>query len=252
MSLIRLPCAVLVALLALAPAASAATYTVGVEAIDHYPLYAARQGEYIGFARDVLDAFARDSGHTLVYKPMPIKRLHTAFLIDQRLDLKFPDNSAWQAEARKALPIVYSTPVATSTGGMLVKKERKGQGLAKIRTVGTILGFTPPALTALPPGTVKVVENSSLDGLLQQVILGRLDAAFVSIDVTLPMLSAGGQTPRLVFDPGLPHDVTQLHLSTLKHPGVIAEFNNFLLREQRVINALRLRYQLTRPGSAGP
>lgn len=252
MSVFTLPCALVIAVLACALPVRAATYTVGVEAIDHYPLYATRKGQYLGFARDVLDAFARHSGHTLVYEPMPIKRLHTAFLVDRKVDLKFPDNAAWQADARKGIDVVYSAPVATSTGGMLVRPDRKGQGLARTRTVGTILGFTPPALSALPPGTIKVVENASLDGLLQQVVLGRLDAAFVSIDVTLPMLSANGATPKLVFDPGLPHDVTPLYLSTIKHPSVIAEFNAFLMREQRAINALRVRYQLTRPGSSGP
>jgi polar amino acid transport system substrate-binding protein len=246
-----LPCALLAWLLVFAAPAQAATYTVGVEAIDHYPLYATRKGEYLGFARDVLDAFARHSGHTLVYQPMPIRRLHTAFLLDRKVDLKFPDNAAWQAASRRGINVVYSQSVATSTGGMLVRPERRGQGLAKTRTVGTVLGFTPPALAALPPGTIKVVENSSLDGLLQQVILGRLDAAFVSIDVTLPLLAAASTPPRLVFDPGLPHDVTPLYLSSIRHPAVIAEFNAFLIREQRLVNALRARYQLTRPGSSG-
>lgn len=242
---------VVVGLLVLKPAA-AATYTVGVEALDHYPIYAVRNGEYIGFAREVLDAFARQSGHTLIYKPMPIRRLHAAFLHDRTVDLKFPDNGAWQSESRKGINVVYSMPVTTSTGGMLVRPERKGKGLAQVRTVGTILGFTPPALSALAPGTVKVVENASLDGLLRQVVLGRLDAAFVSIDVTLPLVATPGTAPRLVFDPDLPHDVTPLHLSTIRHPPVIAEFNAFLVREQRTINLLRARYQLNRAGLPSP
>ena len=43
---------------ALSPA-HAEEYTVGVENIDYYPLYAKRDGTYSGYARAVLDEFAR-------------------------------------------------------------------------------------------------------------------------------------------------------------------------------------------------
>ena len=65
---------IVVAMLAAAPVAVARDLTVGVEAIDYLPAYGLRNGEFIGAAREILDAFAAAKGHRLSYRPLPVKR----------------------------------------------------------------------------------------------------------------------------------------------------------------------------------
>jgi polar amino acid transport system substrate-binding protein len=50
-------------------------------------------GNYAGYARDVLDTFAAQYGHTFSYKPMPVARLWDEYLVQKSVDIKFPDNA---------------------------------------------------------------------------------------------------------------------------------------------------------------
>lgn len=50
-------------------------FVVGVEEISYQPYYSLQNdGRYVGFARDMLHAAAKSTGHTFVYRPLPIER----------------------------------------------------------------------------------------------------------------------------------------------------------------------------------
>ena len=89
---------------------SAKELQVGVEELDYFPIYAQRENGYAGFARDLLDAFAKEYNHTLVYRAYPIKRLYGEYLRG-RLDLKFPANKHWARELKAEKNVLYSSPV---------------------------------------------------------------------------------------------------------------------------------------------
>lgn len=215
---------------------------VGVEELDYFPAYSVRSGEYVGAARDILDAFAAASGYTLVYKPQPIKRLY-AELMSGGIDLKFPDNPRWAADAKAGQDVAYSNPVIGYIDGVLVRPEKAGKGVGAIRTLGTVSGFTPFAwLDRIKAGQVQVKENPRVELLLKQAALGRFDGAYGSIAVANHILDDELKTPgALVFDPTLPHSRDSYMLSTVNHPKVVAEFNAWMAANAATVKAIKDR-----------
>ena len=244
----RLP--FLAALLALAlcclPARTdARSLTVGVEDLTFAPYGTARNGEYEGFARDLLDAFAEQYGHQLTYVPLPVKRLYQEFLETRTLDLKFPDSEQWHPSKRKGMNILYSDPVCRYTDGIMVRAEDLGKGLGRIRSLGIIAGFKPWLLKpALSPKRVTVSENASLSGLLGKALLGRVDAIYVNEAAARHLLRQMGLKDRLVLDPDLPFLTGDYRLSTLNSPDVMGEFNAFLQRDAALVDDLKRRHGL--------
>ena len=98
----------------------AGTFTVGVENIDYFPHYAMRQGQYVGYARDLLDQFGLAYGHRFDYVDLPVRRLSVAFFKNHTLDFKFPDNPNWATDLRKGQKLYYSDTVIDVMEGALV------------------------------------------------------------------------------------------------------------------------------------
>ncbi|HEV7368277.1 transporter substrate-binding domain-containing protein [Arenibaculum sp.] len=234
--------AALAMLLAAASAVHAQTrYVVGVENIAYMPYYAYEDGRYGGFVRAVLDAFAADRGYAFEYRPLPIQRLYARFL-DGTVDFKFPDAPEWRQELRAGHEIAYSAPVADYVDGTIVPA---GKPAAKdeIRTLGTVAGFTPWAWADdLGSGGAVLSENGSFEALLAQVLNGRVDAAYANVAVVRHQLDRLGRPGALVFAPDLPHVRGAYHLSTTKHPDVIAEFDAWLAANAGRVAEIRRRF----------
>lgn len=218
------------------------TFVVGVEELDYFPAYSVQKGEYVGAAREILDAFAQAQGYTFAYRPLPVKRLY-AELLSGGIDFKFPDNPSWALDAKQGQAVTYSTPVIGYVDGVLVRPENVGRGVERVRTLGTVSGFTPFAwLDAIRDGRVQLKENPRMELLLKQVALERLDGAYASVAVASYQLeSALGMPSALVFDPRLPHSRDHYRLSTLAHPSVIAEFNAWLAANAGLVKAIKDR-----------
>jgi hypothetical protein len=241
-------------LLTLAMAAAAAqdgetarTYTVGVEDLQYYPLHTIVNGKtFGGYAREVLDAFAKDRGYVFRYVPLPVNRLYLAFLKDQTLDFKYPDNPKWKSELRGAAKIRYSAVLVTSQEGAMVLPKNKGHALGQVRTLGTVLGFTPwPYLTAIDSKALSLSTAPEFEGLLRHALADHLDAVYVNIDVANYLLEERLNAPGgLVFDPGLPHARSDFSLSTVRQPEVLTEFDAFLRREPQLLQKLKAKYKI--------
>ncbi len=244
MSLIRMALAVMAVCLAMTGPANAQKreLVVGVEELDYFPAYAVQKGEYVGAAREIFDAFAQARGYTLVYRPLPVKRLY-AELLSGGIDLKFPDHPNWAVDVKQGHQIVYSRPVIAYVDGVLVRPENAGKGQSSIRTLGTVSGFTPFAwLDVLRGGKVVVKENPRMDLLLRQVAVGRLDGAYASVAVVNDILDRELKTPgALVFDPSLPHSRDAYRLSTVEHAPVLAEFDAWMAANQAQVDAIKQR-----------
>jgi polar amino acid transport system substrate-binding protein len=227
-------------------AAEPETVSVGVEELDYFPNYALREGQYVGAARDILDAFAADAGLRLVYRPLPVKRLY-ADLFAGTVDLKFPDSPGWNAAGKQGQNVVYSRPVLPYIDGVMVTPERKGKGLDGFATLGTVSGFTPFAwLDVLSKGTVKLSENPQIDSLLKQTMAGRVDGAYVSVAAARHQLRVTLNRPdALVFDPGLPHSAGDYVVSTIHRPDVAAKLDAWLAANPGKTAAIKAGYGLT-------
>jgi len=224
-------------------AAQERLYSVGVEAQPYAPYYSTQAGEYRGYAREVLDAFAAAKGYRFDYRPMPIKRLFGALLAGQ-LDFKFPDNPLWQADLKQGQRIHYSQSLAPFIDGALVPRWRQGQGKARIKILGTLLGFTPSAyLEDIRQGRIHLKQTSQIDALLKMALSERVDAVYLNVQVAEHRLRRpGAGTELLVFDPTLPYDQGDYYLSSLQHPQIIAELDTFLQDQAALITRLKRQY----------
>ena len=225
--------------------ARAQTFTVGVEDIDYFPLYAYRDGTYQGFARDVLTKFAESKGYTFEFKPFPVVRLINYF-VEGKVDFKFPDNEVWAGDAKKGVNVRYSDPVVAYTDGVMVLPANRGKGTGALKKLGIVRGFTPwDYLSMIKSGAVVSKEASSLDSLVKQTLHQRVDGAYFNVAVASYYLANGLKQPdALVFDDSLPHTSSNYTLSSHKHPAIIEEFNQFLIDEAAWIRELEKKYQI--------
>ncbi|WP_158509830.1 substrate-binding periplasmic protein [Pseudodesulfovibrio indicus] len=219
--------------------------TVGVESLDYPPYGSYRNGDYEGFARDLLDSFAAEAGVELVFVPLPVKRLYQEFLETRTLDFKFPDAEEWHPSKRAGLNVLYSDPVCTYTDGILVRPDRLGRGVEGIGVLGIIAGFKPWLLKPrLSPKKLTVSENASISGLLGKALRGRVDAIYVNQEAAQHLLDEMGMHGGLVLDPDLPHTTGDYRLSTIKHPAVMCRFNDFLRSRTPLIDSLKRKHGL--------
>lgn len=233
-------------LLLAAPGVQAQSFVVGVEQTAYFPIYEYKGGDYTGFSRELLDAFAQSKGYQFRYEALPIKRLFADFLGKDTLDFKYPDHPLWQADMKKGLQISYSEPVFESVEGGMVLPANSGKPLTGLKRLGTIRGFTPwPYLDAVNAKTLALEESDDIAGLVQKALLGRLDVIYLNTDIVDYHLSQVLAKPgALVLDPALPKNDVAYLLSTRKHPQVVEEFNAFLKAQPALIAELKKKYHL--------
>ncbi|MCG2584497.1 ABC transporter substrate-binding protein [Massilia sp. TS11] len=227
-------------------------FQVGVENLQYAPLHStSATGDYTGYARDVLDAFAQEYGYTFRYVPLPVERLFRDFLRADALDFKYPDNPAWQTGLKKGLHLTYSLPIVPSYEGLMVLPANKGKPLARLHSVGTVRGFTPvPYQQAIQRRSLSLQTDTSFAPLLQRVLAGQLDAVYINADVGHYLLTHElGQPNALVFDTALPHLASDFSLSTRRHHEIVAQFNNFLQKQRPLLQRLRAKYTIGDPAN---
>lgn len=219
------------------------TYTVGVEDLEYYPQYSHQGEECTGFGCALLDAFAKSKGYKFEYKILPVNRLFFKFLKGNTLDFKYPDNAHWEAQQKAAVKVHYSKPVMPFIDGVVVHPDFKGRGLKQFKVLGTMTGFTPWSyLDLIKNKQVTVFENDSFVSLLKQAQLKRVDGAYINIEVAKYQLKEVLHQPNsLVFDPDLPHTKDFYFLASVKHPQIIQEFNEFLLKEKELYERIRIK-----------
>jgi polar amino acid transport system substrate-binding protein len=220
-------------------------YSVGVEAIDYYPLYAGHEEEYKGFSRALLDAFAKDSGYTFNYVPLPVARLYDTFLTGDSLDFKFPDNEKWSQKAKEGKNIVYSEPLVQYIDGVFILPENKAKPAEDLKTLGIIRGFTAwEYMDRIESGSLQIEESNDYDAMLMKAVKGRVDGAYSSVVVIQDKLDKMGESGSLIFAAHLPHTRSAYHLSSIKHPKVIEEFNAWMGKNADTVQSLKQKYKV--------
>ena len=219
---------------ALAGETPSRTLVIGVEDLDYLPAYGLDEnGQYVGLARQIFDAFAEDRGYAVEYRAYPVSRLYAVFFSGD-VDFKYPDSPTWnQAErARLGQTIHYSAPVMAYVDGVSVVPEMAN---------ATVSGFTPWAwMERIQTGQVELTENADFTALIRQAIGGRIDGAYANVAVIQHRLENELQQPgALVFNPGLPHSAGNYYLSGIRDAEIIAEFNDWMVEQADWIAALK-------------
>jgi polar amino acid transport system substrate-binding protein len=235
-----------IAFVFLSQASWAGNFTVGVEATDYLPLYKGDTGNYTGYSRELLDAFAAKYGHTFTYKPFPIARLFDEFTVAKSIDFKFPDNPYWAANSKKGLKISYSQGLAAVTEGLLVSPSKRGQPAAAVTKIAAVRGFTPfPYLDAINSKKILVTEVNTPDAGISMVESGRVDGVYLGVLAATHIMENKMNKPGVVvFDSGLPNTVGDFSLSTITRPEVIEQMNEFLAKEKDLVAKLKAKYKI--------
>jgi len=217
-------------------------FTVGVEAQKYYPQFDNENGkEYFGFARELLDMFANEKGYKFHYKIRPVKRLFSEFVNKKAFDFKYPDNPVWKSDLKKGKNVIYSDSVVKYIDGVMVLTENKSKDISNFKKLGTVRGFTPyPFLGLIKDKKVELTENNNFISLLRQVLVKRIDGAYINVSVAKHNIKEVlKKTNQLVFSPKLPHIKDSYYLSSIKQPDIIKEFNIFLKDKKAQIDKLK-------------
>ncbi|QRY82301.1 transporter substrate-binding domain-containing protein [Pseudomonas sp. PDNC002] len=228
----------------LSTGALAQTYVVGVENLPFAPHYSTdAQGNYQGFARDVLDLFASSSGISLEYRPLPVDALLPA-LLSGEVDLKYPDNPDWAPEQKAGKTLRYSQPVTQYVDGVLVAPERLGQGIGALKRLALVEGWTPRGYEApIQGGQISLAPSADLRQMMHAALKKQADGVYFNVVVATYYLDNIRAKPgALVFDPSLPHTRSAFHLSTVKQGELIQRFDRFLVDHAKEVAALKAKY----------
>jgi len=222
----------------------AQTYVVGVENLPFAPHYSTdAQGNYQGFARDVLDLFASSSGISLEYRPLPVDALLPA-LLSGEVDLKYPDNPDWAPEQKAGKTLRYSQPVTQYVDGVLVAPERLGQGIGALKRLALVEGWTPRGYEApIQAGQISLAPSADLRQMVHTALKRQADGAYFNVVVATYYLDNIRAKPgALVFDPSLPHTRSAFHLSTVRQGDLIQRFDRFLVDHAKEVAALKAKF----------
>ena len=220
-----------------------AELVIGVEDISYLPYYSVDNGEYHGYSRELLDAFAKDSGYHVTYQPLPVERLFRS-LFNGSIDCKYPDNQKWRADLKANVDIHYSDPVARFIDGVMVVPARLPSPIDSFRSIGTIRGFSPwPLLDSVRHGKMIISENNTMSGLLRQALAGRVDGVYINTAVANYQLrNILGQPNALVFSPALPNIHAVYQVSTIHRQDIILALNVWMSRNKTWIENLRKKF----------
>ena len=222
------------------------SFTVGVQDTDYRPIFRGDQPQYSGYARELLDTFAAKHGYTFSYRPFPSVNLYQEFVVNKSLDFKFPDNPNWSQDIKKGVNIVYSKGILVVTQGLMVSPENKGKGVENISKMVTLRGFTPfPFMEQIKSKKIDVMEVNYAGAAINIVASGRVDGAYMGVMAANYVMSETlNKKGLLVFDDTLPHANADFSLSSIAHPDVIQQFNEFLVKEKDALTKLKAKYKI--------
>lgn len=220
-------------------------YIIGVEDVSYYPLYdfSANDLDRKNFTKDLLSAFFRLQGYQFKFVALPLKRFDKWY-VEEAIYFKFPDNERWRTGESKKLNITYSQPVLHLTAGSFVLKKNKNKPRKAIKRLGTILGFFPTLWDdRVENNSLKLVETSSTYSLIKHLLYGNVDAVNIDknvIDYNLTLLQQ--DVDAIVLNKHVKHEGYAYHFSTMLHPKIIAEFNNFLASHSQLVTEMKKHY----------
>ena len=226
--------------------ASAETYVVGVENAQFLPYSTVdAQGQYSGYARELLDRFAASAGVTFVYRPIAPAGLLDE-LLSGRVDFKYPDNAAWGASERADKSLSYSVATVDYIDGVLVVPQQHAKGLQQLRRLAVVKGWSPQEYSeAIAAGQISRVDSDDLPAMIRSAVKKQSDGAYYNIEVALYALNNSSKfTNALQFDAGLPYKRGSYHLSTVQQAPLLKRFDQFLEEHKAEVAALKAKHRV--------
>ena len=203
-------------------------FIVGVEAVRYYPLFDfdTNDTSKASFTKAVLTDFFESHNYQYKLLPLPIKRFDRWY-VEEGIDFKFPDNVRWRNNIK--LDITFSDPVVEVTAGAWVLEKNKDITREQVSSLATILGFYPTLwVDEINSGQTKLLEESTALGVVKHLLYGNAQATNIDENVIRHHLSELGERQNIVLNKQIHSERFYYHLSTIKYPEVIEEFNQYL------------------------
>ncbi|WDE11325.1 substrate-binding periplasmic protein [Thalassomonas haliotis] len=219
------------------------TLVIGIEALDYLPFYQVRAGEPLsGYSVDLLRLFGRKSGYDIKFKAHNVSRLFSVFLAG-RVDFKYPDSPNWSEQMKKSHGIYYSKSTTAIVDGILTLKKNEDLLLDEFKVLGSIKGFSPwPYMGWVQIDRITLVEADNMDQLFRLLKAGRIHGAYVNVLVGMNYAKQNLPNLDVVWNRGLPFGKDNYFLSTIYHKEVLEDFNAFLIKYKKEIDALKRQY----------
>ena len=217
---------------------------IGFEDLDHYPYGKPSEDEiFVGYQRALLEAFAEDAGHDLIFEVTPPKRLYLR-IKEGDVDMFIPDNPDWSLQYKQGIDVFYSDVIAMALDGFTVTPGRETETIGQdIVHIGTILGFTvEPLFDDATREQIVFDRASRYESLFKALLLGRLDAVYCNLAVANNVLVAIGKDPdAVVWSDALPQFKSLFHVSSTRRE-LIEELNGWLRSHAADVEALKAEY----------
>ena len=207
---------------------------VAIEKLQYHPLYYIENGEFKGFARDILDQFFQKKNYSVQYKVLPYLRANKE-LKEKQVDLMFPDNPLWINDKKSGESFIYSKPIISYTDGLFSLKGHRLKEKDDIKVVGTLFGFTvTPLKERVDSGLVQLKEVFDVEKLLELLYLGRVDAIFLNTSVGLFYDREVSKKKQLELLPIVKHVESDYCFSSISRSDLVLELNEFFKRPIRL------------------
>ena len=224
--------------------ATAEELVIGFGDLDFYPYGKPSEDKiFVGYLRAILDAFAEDHGHRLVFAVTPLKRLYLGFKKGD-IDMFIPDNPDWSKQYKRGIDVYYSDVIATALDGFAVTPGREKEPIGNnIVHIGAILGVTVEPLFQDSEKELLVFDRTSrFDSLFKTLLLGRIDAVHCNLAAANNVLAAIGRDSDTVsWSTTLPRFRSFFHVSSTRRE-LIEELNGWLRIHTAEVDALKAEY----------
>ncbi|WP_394209067.1 substrate-binding periplasmic protein [Enterovibrio calviensis] len=221
-------------------------FVIGVQAFADYAPYSTfKNGEYQGFNRELLDAFANEYSYEFEYRALPLKRLYHN-LVSGEIDAKYPDNPSWTQDLKQGREVIYSDPVVSFIDGVIMLDENHDKSRKALATIGMISGFTPwPFLQDIKANTVTVYEANNMDALIKMLLTNRIDGIYTNAAVFRNRIKLAFESaPSMSLNTSLPFLAGTRHMSSVSRPDLVIQFNQFLENHASFVESLKQQYGL--------
>lgn len=221
-------------------------FIVGVEAVSYYPLYdfTATDTSRPSFSKDLLTLFFEQHNYSYRFVALPIKRFDKWY-VEKGIDFKFPDNIRWRDDKQNKLNITFSQSVVKLMAGSYVLKSNETYERDDIKKLATILGFVPTLwFDKIESGELKLIEDNTPFGIVKHILHGNVEATNIDANVIRYNLKLLGKPNAIVLNTNIKHEVFSYHLSSIMHPEIIKQFDDFLQNNPSLLLQLKQKHDI--------
>jgi len=222
-------------------------FIIGVEEVSYYPLYdfSATDTSRPSYSKDLLTAFFEQHNYSYRFIALPIKRFNKWY-VENGIDFKFPDNVRWRDDKQNKLNITFSQSVVKLMAGSYVLKSNANYKRDDIKKLGTIFGFVPTLwFDKLESKELELIEENTPFGIVKHILHGNVDATNVDSNVIRHNLKLIENPKAIVLNTNIKHEIYSYHLSSIKHPKIIKQFDDFLQSNPKLLQQLKKKYDIS-------